>query len=581
MTKSNNTDNTSTCAPNTTISTGNNNMMKSSSSMMMLPITHLPLRPSSIQLLRQHGFDTVSDVYESKNIGGFNNFAAELGCCTIQQAHSIYHEIDQLVNNNNSSDSAHQQKEPVVRGTTTDNTTTSSSSSTFNLNVETSLPQNNLLLSSQPSACYNNYNSRRRITAVSAFDLVQEMEHNSNMTGNMNNNAYIITFCRELDQLLGGGIPLGIVTEIAGSPGTGKSQMCMQYSVTVSLPISSGGVNGQTIYIDTEGSFSPERCFSMSIALIDHVNGILSKQHKRQQIQRQKQQQQQHQNGPNTSPIDPVPKWDVTVEEILDSIHVFRVHDETSLIAVLNGPVPIMIEQLSKTDKPIRLIVIDSIAFPFRCCTSVSSFSSNTSNSNNNYYAVRTKQLSTIISDLNILANTYNLAVIAINQMTTKRITQYNSNENNENTTPNDALGFNNNTNNIIVPALGESWAHSVTIRLVLSSSLSMRNNNNNNSKSNNTNERQQRRTCTLVKSPSLPSGSIDYQILESGIRSIDYRPPLLLSNSTTAAAVATASSLSIINQPVQAQQSSGSEPDDQIVLPASNDPNSVKRQRV
>ena len=57
-----------------------------------IPLQYLPLRPSSIRILNQRGFDTVQDVCESKNIGGYTNLAAELNC-PINTAHSIYQDI--------------------------------------------------------------------------------------------------------------------------------------------------------------------------------------------------------------------------------------------------------------------------------------------------------------------------------------------------------------------------------------------------------------------------------------------------------------------------------------------------------
>lgn len=35
----------------------------------------------------------------------------------------------------------------------------------------------------------------------------------------------IITFCSALDEILGGGVPLGKITEICGPPGVGKTQL--------------------------------------------------------------------------------------------------------------------------------------------------------------------------------------------------------------------------------------------------------------------------------------------------------------------------------------------------------------------
>ncbi|KAB7499586.1 DNA repair protein RAD51-like protein 3, partial [Armadillidium nasatum] len=67
---------------------------------------------------------------------------------------------------------------------------------------------------------------------------------------------HIITFSEDLDNLLGGGFPLKSVMEISGTPGIGKTQMCLQACVSVQLPSCIGGVEGEAVYVDTEGSFS-------------------------------------------------------------------------------------------------------------------------------------------------------------------------------------------------------------------------------------------------------------------------------------------------------------------------------------
>ena len=62
-----------------------------------------------------------------------------------------------------------------------------------------------------------------------------------------------------LDQLLGGGMETGSITEIFGEFRTGKTQICHTLAVTCQLPISKGGGEGMAMYIDTEGTFRPER----------------------------------------------------------------------------------------------------------------------------------------------------------------------------------------------------------------------------------------------------------------------------------------------------------------------------------
>lgn len=67
------------------------------------------------------------------------------------------------------------------------------------------------------------------------------------------------TGSRALDELLLGGIETQAVTEFYGEFGSGKSQVCHTLSAIATQPVEVGGLNGSVIYIDTEGTFRPER----------------------------------------------------------------------------------------------------------------------------------------------------------------------------------------------------------------------------------------------------------------------------------------------------------------------------------
>jgi len=69
----------------------------------------------------------------------------------------------------------------------------------------------------------------------------------------------LTTGSKELDKLLQGGIETGSITEIFGEFRTGKSQLCHTLAVTCQLPVDMGGGEGKCLYIDTEGTFRPER----------------------------------------------------------------------------------------------------------------------------------------------------------------------------------------------------------------------------------------------------------------------------------------------------------------------------------
>ncbi|VDN28552.1 unnamed protein product [Gongylonema pulchrum] len=72
------------------------------------------------------------------------------------------------------------------------------------------------------------------------------------------------TGSRELDRLLGGGIETGSITEIFGEFRTGKSQLCHTVAVMCQLPVDMGGAEGKCLWIDTEGTFRPERLLAVA-----------------------------------------------------------------------------------------------------------------------------------------------------------------------------------------------------------------------------------------------------------------------------------------------------------------------------
>jgi len=76
----------------------------------------------------------------------------------------------------------------------------------------------------------------------------------------------ISTGVRALDQLLLGGVETRAMTEVVGEFGSGKTQLCHQLAVMVQLPEDRGGLNAKPVYIDTEGTFRPERIMQIAKA---------------------------------------------------------------------------------------------------------------------------------------------------------------------------------------------------------------------------------------------------------------------------------------------------------------------------
>lgn len=254
----------------------------------------------------------------------------------------------------------------------------------------------------------------------------------------------IITFSDALDGLIGNGIPLAKVTEVCGAPGIGKTQFGIQLAVSAQIPAAFGGVDGEVVYIDTEGSFVPERAMDMAEALVRAL------------------QESHAAAGPDTAMAGAggqIP----TAEEMLGRMHYFRVHNYIEQLAVVQ-----ILPDFVASHPAVKLVVIDSVAFHFR-----RDFQD---------MVLRTRLLNGMAQNLLQLARAGQLAVVLTNQMTTKSSAH---------------------TSSHLVPALGESWGHASTIRLILYWKHGVR-------------------RALLYKSPSEREASVAYQVTLAGIRDLD-----------------------------------------------------------
>ncbi|CBJ28124.1 rad51 homolog C [Ectocarpus siliculosus] len=252
----------------------------------------------------------------------------------------------------------------------------------------------------------------------------------------------IITFCREIDGMMGGGVPRGELTEVCGTPGVGKTQFGMQLAVDVQIPHQFGGVGGGALYIDTEGSLTVERLSQLCSAVVEHL----------QKIARNKRKQ----GVPDLESAVP------TQEAFLGGIHVWRLHDHAEQLAAVRT-----LPEFLVAHPEVKLVVMDSVAFHFRHAFQDMS--------------VRTRMLSRMAQQLNEVAQAHSLAVVLVNQMTTKVMTGHRGESS-------------------LVPALGESWAHAATNRLLLL-------------------WKGQERFAELLKSPRLRRKTVPFSVVGVGIR--------------------------------------------------------------
>lgn len=131
--------------------------------------------------------------------------------------------------------------------------------------------------------------------------------------------------CRSLDGMMRNGLNTGI-TEISGESGVGKSQICLQLSLMVQLPVERGGLGKAAVFICTEDAFPSKRLFQLA--------NVFTKRYGE--------------------------------SNYLDNIFIEHMHDSEDLLKCVLSRLPKMMRQ-----KPIGLIVIDSVAGVFRLSNAI------------------------------------------------------------------------------------------------------------------------------------------------------------------------------------------------------------------
>uniref|UniRef100_A0A803XTT4 DNA repair protein n=1 Tax=Meleagris gallopavo TaxID=9103 RepID=A0A803XTT4_MELGA len=76
--------------------------------------------------------------------------------------------------------------------------------------------------------------------------------------------AILPTGSPSLDQLLDAGLYTGEVTELAGAPGSGKTQVCLSIAANVSL-----GLRQHVVFLDSTGGFTASRLYQMLQARVE------------------------------------------------------------------------------------------------------------------------------------------------------------------------------------------------------------------------------------------------------------------------------------------------------------------------
>ncbi|MBD3252859.1 DNA repair and recombination protein RadA [Candidatus Pacearchaeota archaeon] len=171
---------------------------------------------------------------------------------------------------------------------------------------------------------------------------------------------HITTGSKEFDGLLGGrGVETKAITEAFGGYGSGKTQLGLSLAVNTQLPLEKGGAEGKAVYIDTEGTFRPERIRKMA-----ELKGL-------------------------------------NPENVLKNILVARAFNSDHQILLVDK-----VGELIKDGEPIRLVVVDSLTAHFRA-----------EFSGRGQLADRQQKLNKYLHNLMKIAEQFNLSVYVTNQV--------------------------------------------------------------------------------------------------------------------------------------------------------------------
>ncbi|XP_045799782.1 DNA repair protein RAD51 homolog 2 isoform X2 [Trifolium pratense] len=246
-----------------------------------------------------------------------------------------------------------------------------------------------------------------------ALLLMEQRVRNESLAG------HLPTRLKGLDEALCGGIPFGVLTELVGPPGIGKTQFCLKLSLLASLPVNCGGLEGRVIYIDVESKFSSKRLIEIgtkSFPEIFHKKGMAQEMAGRIMILRP-----------------------TSLSEFAESLHRIKV---------------------SLLQQQVKLLIIDSMAALVL--------------GEHDSGASRQQALGWHVSFIKSLAEFSRIPIVLTNQVRSQigdESLMYSFQARSHSTKEDTPVTFDSH----LVAALGINWAHAVTIRLVLESKSGQR----------------------------------------------------------------------------------------------------------
>ncbi|KAL4716241.1 hypothetical protein ACJJTC_004735 [Scirpophaga incertulas] len=206
------------------------------------------------------------------------------------------------------------------------------------------------------------------------------------------------TFSQSLDKVFGSdGVQLNTMNELLGLPGSGKTQLCIQLCASIQIPTILGGLDAEALYIDTNTNFTAKRFKETVVGSLNRCHKLLE----------------------NPAEVD-----ELAALRRLHYVNAFGLEKFCAFMYQLPNVI-------NKHDK-IKLIVIDSITFPFKVGISSTQ---------------RTGLLFRQMAELQKLAVQKQIAIVMTNEMSTR-------------------MGL---SSGPLVGSLGDAWAHRCNKRVLLS----------------------------------------------------------------------------------------------------------------
>ena len=282
-----------------------------------------------------------------------------------------------------------------------------------------------------------------------AWRLYQEQyaADNDDDNDDAQNRTTIPTGIPAVDAYLRGGITKGTVTELVGAPATAKTQLALQVACHCISHRSRSGSRSSCIYLDTERKVSLQRWAEIA-------NGTAASTT----------------TSTTTAACSSLEHAMLCTPQNLEELEAYlQTEVEDDILAAS-----------TTTDRPVQLIVLDSIAAPTRRAATAAG------STNNNNVTRRTLRMA---QTLKRLAHQYQLAIVVVNQVSSSSNSSSSSiGEENDNA------------------ALGTAWYHCVSTRLRLD----------------HPNPSQPERRIAVSKSNRVaPSGPIPFHVTQQGLMGI------------------------------------------------------------